>query len=36
MTVTLARKMVTRMRFEPGSQVHIQCERGKLIITKES
>jgi hypothetical protein len=34
--IRLQVKWLQECGFEPGSQVQIQCERGKLVITKES
>ncbi len=34
--IRLQGKWLQECGFEPGSQVQIQCERGKLVITKES
>ena len=34
--IRLQGKWLQEYGFESRSQVHIQCERGKLVITKES
>ncbi len=33
--IRLQGKWLKECGFEPGSQVHIRCEHGKLVITKE-